>query len=276
MTLSPSVNLGNMEASTLPQMYPSQATISMEIRHQGNSDLEMAVRYHQDGPSVHPAYRQRAQSTGSVCPPGFNPNQNNQSPVYCAQNYSPKVLPGFHGSPAFRSGSFLEPQMGQNFLNPQSKAEFVNQELKPINYMPSQDLQILGRPRTHAVGHQRRPNLNHPNRSYSNHQTPNVQNADRFNYHFEGFQEGYNPNFVEYHNTQNYSPQKDLQYIDMNHISRNGNVEDKLKSLKMAQENGTQIQIVQDTMQMGPSILDCNIADVIKTELEIDGTLDFI
>lgn len=234
-------NSEKLEPNSVSHVYPNQATISMEIRHQGPTELEMAVRYHQGSRQGHPVY-----------------SFNNQNQFYAPQNCLPPILPGFHGSPGFRSGSFIEPQ---NLENSQPRSAVISHEITLNGYRSPQEAscqEAIGRPRSYALGNFNRPNLNQllQNQNYGNNQNQNI--GQRFNHHFEGFQEGYNPNFVEYQNAPSYSTQN-----YMSQIPRSGN-------------DVSAIQVADDSVQINSNILDCNIADIIKKELEIDGTLDFV
>lgn len=225
LTLSPEqLNPENVEQVPIPNC----ATISMEIRHQGHSELEMAVTYHNDSSQIHPAYRPKTFSTG----PGYS--QNYSSPE---SNYLPPVLPGFHGSPAFRSGSFAEPDISQNYQNVQ---QF---ECQGGNKLAQG---YLTRPRSSAVTSTRRPNLANIN-TYN-------QNIPRN--HFDGFEEGYNPNFIDT-NIPNY-------FCLKTPIGNNEN--------RSVQQN----ECDQQSYAQSGNIFSINIAEVIKKELEIDGTLDFV
>lgn len=224
----------------------------MEIKHQSPSELEMPAGYRNDARQIHPAYRQENHIYVD------EPRQN-CNPPYCHQ-----VLPGYHVSPAFRSGSFSEPQMDQNLQNNQFRRSFNGH----------------GRPRSVPIGTQKRPNADQLMNNRNNVAVPyhNVENHyQRFSYHFEGFQEGYNPNFVECANPESYSLQQSSQYHDFNkEVNGSARVEENLRNPNMIQYKGTEVGRLNHVEQISSSILDCNIADVIKRELEIDGTLDFI
>lgn len=229
-----------------PPVYPNQATISMEIRHQGLPDVGIDFRYLQEGAQFHPAYRQRAQSTGS--------NFRQVSPNCVPQNFtnSPKMLPGYHCSSAFRSGSFFEPGLNQNYGQSPQIPTFVTQVMDQNVYKQNTEedySQRTGRSRTYAMGNTKRPYAK--NLSVVQ-QFPNT-NSDTFD-PFEAFEEVYNSNFVD-------NEYKFQDHNQVNEIPFNGDV---------GGEN------FKAGMQQQTSILDCNIADVIKKELEIDGTLDFI
>lgn len=232
---------------------PNQATISMEIRHEGLPELGIDLRYQQEGPQFHPAYRQRAQSTGF--------SNYDQNLVNC-----PNVLPGYHCSTTFRSGGFFQPEVSQNFDNSQQINTFPGQQHQGDDYY-----QHFGRSRSYAIGNLKRANLK--KQFIPNQQNPNFNCNQMLNYHFEGFQEGYNPNFVE-----NYSegslqklPPETQECNQLNQTFLNGYVEEENLG-KKTNENGVGLHM----SQQHSSILDCNIADVIKRELEIDGTLDFV
>lgn len=253
-----SSNPENNAINTFPLVYPNQATICMEIRRQGLSELGIDLRYHQEGSHFHPAYRKRIQATGSNFRQHLN-NSNQQTLINC-----PSVLPGYHCSSAFRSGNFFEPETNQNFENPEL-IQAYSQNVEPNVYKHHQQ---VGRSRTYAMESLKRPNLKSSN---STHQNQNTNN-NMFNYHFEGFQEGYNPNFVDNQNYSDCSTSVVQEYNQFIQMPLNGNYEDENRRLRKTNENGVGLQI----SHQHSSILDCNIADVIKNELEIDGSLDFI
>lgn len=270
-----SVNTENFQTNVLPSTYSPQATISMEIRHQGTSDLEMAVRYCQERLQIHPAYRQRSQSVGQNFKQEFNVSHSQRGSVY-----DQKVLPGYHGSPGFRSGRFLEPEIGHSFDNRPRRHSFIAQEPQVNQYSPSEGntQTSYNRPRAYAIGTLKRPNINQLNISQTqnhnhNSENQNVNNSLILNCHIEGFQEGYNPNFVDYQNTQNYFARKTLGSSDVQQVPMHVTLENKNNDLGTFQDKTSEMLVAD---QISSSILDCNIADVIKKELDIDGTLDFI
>lgn len=295
-TLMLSPTNGNLET----QMFPEEARISKVFIQQSLPDSEVSIKYPVK-PSIHPAFRRRTYSATS-CGPDLSYSKQESS---CYGNVNPPgILPGYHASPAYKSGILSDYNEYQN--------------RRPHNSSNVHQGYFQSRPRSNAIGHQKRPVLNNIIRSnsYSNPQCREPQRNYSFNSHFEGFQEGYNPNFVEQSDqnwsevnkaTQSYLLERDENiqqpnfvemqrsqnlietsyfiskltkneldlgcgFTDVNQVAQNCMV-----NIDVPQEQSAfKEEVCQDAAVSSSYTFNCNIAEVIKNELEIDGTLDFL